>query len=355
MINSDDLRAAVGSGLLNEAQAASLKALADSRRGARQDLSEGEEPFELFKGFNEIFIVVGLAILTSGWVGINGFALVITSGNVADQIILSVVIATAVLWVLSEYFIRKRRMVAPAIALSLLFAANAGAGFNAWLAQPFMIAQQDYTSLLMPIALSTGAIFIYWLRLKVPFAMALIAFGIFGFAFLVGGLQADSVPSDFSDLFLLSAAGPFAFITLAVGAVVFAVAMWFDMSDPHRVTRRSAQGFWLHVIAAPALVNTIALSLLQNDTTVANLMLLGILLLFAIVAILIDRRSFLIAAIGYIVTLAATVFEGDGVAMIIFLLGIFLVVLGAFWTRIRAALLSLVSCAIPVHRLPPSH
>jgi hypothetical protein len=28
----------------------------------------GDEPFELFKGFNEIFIVVGLVILTTGWV-----------------------------------------------------------------------------------------------------------------------------------------------------------------------------------------------------------------------------------------------------------------------------------------------
>lgn len=354
MINSDDLRAAVGSGLLNEAQAASLKALADARRGARQDLSEGDEPFELFKGFNEIFIVVGLAILTSGWVGINSIALVATAGDVTGRIILSVVIAAAVLWGLSEYFIRKRRMVAPAIALSLLFAANAGAGFNAWLAQPFMIVQQDYSSLLLPIALSTGAIFVYWLRFKVPFAMALIAFGIFGFGFLVGGLQVGA-PEEFSDLFLLSAAGPFAWITLAVGAVIFTVAMWFDMSDPHRVTRRSAQGFWLHVVAAPALVNTIALSLLQHDTALSNLLLLGILLLFAIVAILIDRRSFLIAAIGYIVTLAATVFDGDGAAMIIFLLGIFLVVLGAFWTRIRAALLSLISGVLPVHRLPPSH
>ena len=67
MISREDLRAAVGSGLLSEAQAASLAALADSRRGAREDLSPGDEPFELFRGFNEIFIVDGLLILASGW------------------------------------------------------------------------------------------------------------------------------------------------------------------------------------------------------------------------------------------------------------------------------------------------
>ena len=156
-------------------------------------------------------------------------------------------------------------------------------------------------------------------------------------------------------MFLLSAGGPFAYITLAVGAGVFAVAMIFDMSDPHRVTRRAAQGFWLHVVAAPALVNTIALSLLERDSAGANTTLFAVLLLFAFIAIIIDRRSFLIAAIGYTVALAGTVFEGEGAAMTIFLLGIFLVVLGAFWARIRAALLLPLSGILPLHRLPPSH
>ncbi|MDO7629496.1 MAG: hypothetical protein MUQ84_01050, partial [Loktanella sp.] len=67
MIGRDDLKAAVGAGIVTEAQAASLAGLADSRRGARSDLAIGDEPFELFKGFNEIFIVVGLLILSFGW------------------------------------------------------------------------------------------------------------------------------------------------------------------------------------------------------------------------------------------------------------------------------------------------
>jgi len=39
MIDRDDLRAAVAAGVLNEAQAASLASLADSRRGAREALA----------------------------------------------------------------------------------------------------------------------------------------------------------------------------------------------------------------------------------------------------------------------------------------------------------------------------
>lgn len=354
MITRDDLRAAVGSGLIGESQAASLAALADSRRGARENLAPGDEPFELFKGFNEIFIVIGLLILAAGWVAVNGVDMVGEITNYRLKIVSTSLISAVVIWILAEYFIRRRRMIAPAIALSLLWVANAGSGITAYFAQPFMLAQEDLSSLPLPLALTTLAIALFWLRFRVPFAMALIALGLFSLSIMMGANQAGT-PNSFGDLFLLSADGPFAFITLAVGIAVFAVAMAFDMSDPHRVTRRSAQGFWLHVVAAPALVNTIALSLLSSESDMAYSVLLAVLCLFAIVAILIDRRSFLIAAIGYIVTLAWTVFDGESTAIVVLILGIFLVMLGAFWASIRAALLRPLSGILPLHLLPPSH
>lgn len=353
-IDRNDLRAAVGSGLLTEAQAASLLALAQSRKGARENLPEGDEPFELFKGFNEIFIVIGLLILSTGWAAVTATSLATSMGGYQGKTVTAAVIGAAILWALSEYFIRRRRMVAPAIALSILWATNAGMGLSAQFSQPFMMAQSDYSSMQLPIALTTAAIAIYWLRFRVPFAMALIALGVFALALLMGAIRMGT-PANIGDFFLLSASGPFAWITLLVGLAVFIVAMIFDMSDPHRVTRRSAQGFWLHVVAAPALVNTIALSLLENGSSSSHLLLMGVLFAFAVVAIVIDRRSFLIAAIGYSVTLAGTVFDGEGAASTILVLGVFLVALGAFWTRIRAALLSPLSGLVPLDRLPPSH
>jgi hypothetical protein len=351
MISRDDLRAAVGSGLLTEAQAASLSALADSRRGAREGLAPGDEPFELFKGFNEIFIVIGLVILAMGWIAVNTASMFTEIVNYRTQATTAALFGAAILWGLSEYFIRRRRMVAPAIALSVMFAGNAAMGFVAQYAQPFMIAQQDYSSLPMALGLSTLALFVFWGRFRVPFAMALIALGLFAVALIVAADQ-SGVPTELGDLFLLSANGPFAWITLVVGLLVFTVAMAFDLSDPHRVTRRSAQGFWLHVVAAPALVNTIALSLLTSDQGVVLALVLGC---FALIAIVIDRRSFLITAIGYIVALSTTVFDSEGTGISILALGVVLVILGAFWARIRAALLSLLSGVLPLHRLPPSH
>ncbi|MFY1707048.1 hypothetical protein [Tritonibacter scottomollicae] len=351
MISRDDLRAAVGSGLLSEAQAVSLTALADSRRGAREDLSPGDEPFELFKGFNEIFIVVGLVILAMGWVAVNTASMLTEIVNYRAQATTAALIGAVLLWGLAEYFIRRRRMVAPAIALSVMFAGNAATGFIAQYAQPFMIAREDYSSLPMALSLSTLALFVFWWRFRVPFSMALIALGLFAVALIVAADQ-SGVPTELGDLFRLSANGPFAWVTLVVGLLVFAIAMAFDLSDPHRVTRRSAQGFWLHVVAAPALVNTIALSLLEGDQGLILALVLGI---FALIAIVIDRRSFLITAIGYIVALSTTVFDSEGTGISILALGVVLVVLGAFWARIRAALLSLLSGVLPLHRLPPSH
>lgn len=351
MIGRDDLKAAVGAGIVTEAQAASLAGLADSRRGARSDLAIGDEPFELFKGFNEIFIVVGLLILSFGWASFVGIAYASQISNPQQFALLYGGAGTAALWLLSEYFVRRRRMVAPAIALSILFAINAALAMTAYFAQPFMVAQADYSSLPWPFAVGTFTLLIYWFRFRVPFAMAMIAVGCFIVAILMAATS-QGTPQSPSDLFLLSAGGPFAWITLLLGLAVFAVAMMFDMSDPHRITRRAANGFWLHVVAAPALVNTIALTLLDRD---ANWALFGVMMVFAVVAIIIDRRSFLIAAIGYILALASTVFDGDSAAMTVLLLGVILLLLGAFWEKIRARLLRLLPRFVPLHRLPPSN
>ena len=351
MMDRDDLRAAVGAGIVTEGQAASLTSLADSRRGARTDLAVGDEPFELFKGFNEVFIVVGLLILAMGWAGVVGVAYAAEITNPQQAAMLYGSIGALIIWAMSEYFIRRRRMVGPAIALSILFTGNAAIGLTAYFAQPFMVAQQDYASLPLPFILGTAAIGVFWYRVRVPFAMAMIAVGFFIVAILMAATS-QGTPQDPSDLFLLSAGGPFAWITLVLGLLVFAVAMAFDMSDPHRVTRRSANGFWLHVVAAPTLVNTLALTLLDRD---AHWALLGVMLIFALVAIVIDRRSFLIAAIGYIVALASTVFDGETTALTVLILGIILLLLGAFWEKFRARLLRLMPRFVPLHRLPPSN
>ena len=357
MIDTDDIRAAVGAGVLTERQAASLTALAHSRRGSRENLAPGDEPFELFKGMNEIFIIVGLLILSTGWAGVAAWSVFDGLETWKANVIAYSVFTAGMIWLLGEYFIRRRRMVGPAILISILWAVNAGIGFTNYFAQVFMVAQEDYSSLILPGALSVAAMFLFWLRFKVPFAMALIALGLFGVALLTAATR-GGMPSDISDIFVFSAESSFAWVTLALGLATFALAMAFDGSDPHRDTRRSAQGFWLHLVAAPMIINTVALSLLSAGTRDSSLTVAAVMIGFAAVAIVIDRRSFLLAAIGYLLSVIFAlnpVLEDVGGAFIILGLGVFLVLLGAFWARCRAALLAILPLGRLRAYLPPAH
>ncbi|MEM6891866.1 MAG: hypothetical protein AAF636_27675, partial [Pseudomonadota bacterium] len=273
MIDTDDIRAAVGTGLLTESQAVALTALADSRRGAREGLSVGDEPFELFKGFNEVFVMTGLVILAAGWVGVVGWTVYDQLETWRSTSIFYSALSAGLLWLLAEYFIRRRRMVGPSILLVSMFAGNAAFGFVQQFAQVFMVAREDYSSLITPGLLTVVATLLFWLRFKVPFAMALIALGLFGTALLAAAVQSGT-PQDFNEIFVFSAESNFAWITLALGVLTFLIAMYFDGTDPHRVTRRSAQGFWLHLVAAPMIINTVALSILSNETQSAYTMIL---------------------------------------------------------------------------------
>lgn len=352
MIDRDDLRAAVGAGLLSERQAAGLLALAGRRLSTRAATRAVDEPFELFRGFNEIFIVVGLAILASGWLGV--WALIAgTSNGFGTVWAVAGIVTAALIGLLSEYFVRRRRMVAPAIALAAAWSLNA-----LW----FWMLRFDSFTLLggvetgviaYPLLLTVLTIGAYWLRYRVPFAMALGALAAFGA--VISALAAASgrtVPV--SELFLLSASGPFAWGTLLFGLVLFAAAMRFDMSDPDRLTLRSANGFWLHVVAAPAIVNTLALTLIDAGGPVALLLLAVLLAAIAAVAVVIDRRSFLISAVGYVVALISLVTEGVGSgAVAVLLLGAGLVGLGSGWQGVRRRLVPLVPDRLRAG-LPPS-
>lgn len=346
-ITRDDLRAAVSSGLMTEGQAASLMVLSEERSGVRSRRSGLDEPFELFRGFNEIFIVVGLVILYGGWSGVTGLNVLLGDTESFSAIIFALIGAGLII-LLARYFTLMRRMVAPSIALSLFFGLSmAQVGINvAGILSDSQSAQIAITGLVTALGLT----FYYWL-FRVPFTVALVALSVFVMGFGLTTLG-GALPESPTDLFLLSADGPFAFRTIGLGLVGLGIALSFDMSDPHRVTRRASSGFWLHVIAAPAIVNTIALTLFTSQMTGAQVLVLAFVLLMAAFAIIIDRRSFLVAGVGYIVALSFTVIENQAF-LAIMLLGLVLVLLGAQWERLRRAIMTALPDFPGKNRLPP--
>jgi len=349
-LTRDDLRAAVAAGMITEVQAASVLALSEERQGVRERIGGRDEPFELFRGFNEIFIVVGLVILFFGWVGVTGMSAVATfsPADAGARFALYAGLGMGVLALLARYFTLRRRMVAPSIALTLMFAASAlqlGASLG-WIWELNFYERTVFTAGLATLAMGG-----WYAAFRIPFAMALVALGVFltcGAALVMRG----AAITDPQQLFLLSADGPFAWLTIALGLVALAAALAFDMSDPHRVTRRAATGFWLHVVAAPAIVNTVALTLFTDGTERSQYGLVAFLSAMALFAVVIDRRSFLVAGVGYVVALAMGLLE-DQAMLALLALGLVLVVLGAQWERFRGALMQALPAFPGKSRLPP--
>jgi hypothetical protein len=254
----------------------------------------------------------------------------------------------AAVLLLGRYFTRTRRMVGPSNALAIMFGLMAGQFGLSVSAALDLTAPQTLTA---AAAIAAGLLSGYYALFRVPFTVALVGVSVFAAAFGVATLG-GSFPETPRDIFLLTADGPFAALTFTLGLLGLIFAMLFDMSDPHRVTRRAASGFWLHVLAAPAIVNTVALTLFDTGTIPAQLTLAGFIALMAIFAVVIDRRSFLVAGVGYVVALALTVVEGQAF-FVILMLGAGLVLLGAQWEALRRAIMRRLPAFPGKDRLPP--
>lgn len=346
-LDKDDIRAAVAANVITEPQAASLMALADKRRGTRENMDGLDEPFELFRGFNEVFIVIGLGILYAGWLGLTGLNS-FGAGNMNASFALYGLISMVVTVFLARYFTLKRRMVAPSIMLVAILAFS-GIQVGASLSEGMGLS--DATRTAFTASVTTAVLAGFYAMFRIPITVAFIAVGVFigvGALFVLGGANAP----DMRDIFRLSGEGPFALITIVLGLIGLTIALRFDMSDPHRVTRRSSAGFWLHVIAAPAIVNTVALTLFEMGGAIPQILLLLFLAGMAVFAVAIDRRSFLVAGVGYVVGLAVVVLQG-GAALAILALGLGLVLLGAKWEGLRGSLMEALPNFRGKDKLPP--
>jgi hypothetical protein len=345
----EDLRAAVAAGILSEAQAASLSALANDRAGKRAALPQEDEPFEFFRGFSEIFISIGLVILL---IGVS--ALLAAFGGFA--LLTLVPLATAAMaWWWAGYFTLKRRMTLPSMVLATAF------GIGIAIFAFTMLAQAGLDRRMVAILgflLSALGMVAWYRRFRLPFAAFLTGGAILGVVYSITTSATTlyalaGSTSGYSALFDLGESPAFATATLIFGIGAFLAGMWFDMRDPHRLGRHSATAFWCHLLAAPALVNTVAVTLMNGGGTG---FLAIALVLITILALVIDRRSFLTAAIAYIAIVIAWVMgEGGGTSWIfvLLILGGFITAIGTWWVQLRAKVMSVLPDFPGKSRLPP--
>ncbi len=352
LFGPSDLRAAVAAGILNEAQAAELAALAHDRAGKRAALPAEDEPFEFFRGFAEIFVATGLSIL------LGGIALLLGVLGGVTMLILIPAILAAIAWWMARYFTLQRRMNLPSMVLVGTFAAGI------YVSALTVFGQTEIglkAVAFLAAGLTAAATALWFGRFKLPFAMFVVGvFALLATYALFTRYEAGRGEFDTIEGWARSFV-PRADLTLAslvFGIAAFAGAMWFDLRDRYRIGRYSATAFWLHVLAGATLVNTIAGRLYAGGSGSIAATALA-LLVFALVALVVDRRSILTAGIVYIAALIYWAVADDGRgsprdwAVVLILLGAFFTVLGTWWVPLRAAIMRALPDFPGKDQLPP--
>ncbi|WP_422061385.1 hypothetical protein [Sphingopyxis sp.] len=331
MYSESDLQAAVDAKVLTPEAASAFRSHMASTRSAP---AADEESFRLITGFNDIFVSIAAVILlvAVGWIGQSihpALAGIFVAGSA---------------WFLAEYFTRRRRMALPSIVLVLAFSAGVCATMIGFLFKhgEAIFGNHPNENILAVIVgavamVTAAATWFHWKRFMVPITVAAGTAALAATAVALV-LAITGVPSPDGALPMV--------LVLIAGLGVFALAMWWDRSDRVRQTRRSDVAFWLHLLAAPMIVHPIfhLLGVTRGDDigSGAAVLVVGIYILFGLIALAIDRRALLVSALAYVLFAMTQLFRTFGavelnVALTAFVIGSALLLLSAFWQNARAA------------------
>lgn len=328
MYSESDLQAAVEAGAISQDAADALRNHAADRRASPL---VDEEHFRLLTGFNDIFVAIASIILlvAVGWLGQD-----ISGGTRSGQpAVLAGILVTLTSWGLAEYFTRVRRMALPSILLLLSFMGGFAFTLAAAAFRLFPNAgPQGGAIIASGIALVTaGAAWVHWRRFMVPITVAAGAVALAGLAVT---LTLSAFPKMDAAIF---------YVVMAAGAGIFAFAMWWDISDRTRTTRRSDVAFWLHLAAAPMIAHSLfrLLGVLDGMVTAGTAVaVIGLYIAFGLVALAIDRRALLVSSLAYVLWALSTLFKQAGAvetsfALTALVIGSALLLLSAFWHKAR--------------------
>jgi len=319
MYTDEDLTLAVKHNVLTQNDVTQFRQFINETRNS---YAVDEENFRLLSGFNDIFVVIASALLLASlaWIGYN---IASPLGGVA---------VAAGSWGLAEYFVNKRRMALPAIALLLSFLVGLFA--TPILFQP---ESKELTLLVSGLITSLGAI-VHWFRFRVPITVAAGAA-----TFTAGIVGSIAYLFPVTTLYVNN-------IVLVCGLLIFGLAMYWDSKDTARQTRASDVAFWLHLISAPMIVHPIfqGLGVLEGSgSLLVSLVVLALYVLLALISIAVDRRAIMVSALVYVIYTFSALMENFGMVTSSFAvtglcIGSTLLLLSAFWHGCRRWVLKLV-------------
>ena len=304
-----------------------------------------DEDLKFVGGFGDIFVTIGLVL----FLGALGY---FSSKSGSSEAVF--LVTGGATWLLAEYFTRKRRMALPSIVMLLVFISCCFAFFAVLFfgnthetvdeifkssdlsaAQRWIIFGRIFATC---IATAIMAVIYYW-RFRVPIAVA-------GAVAVFGGVVIALISTILPDFVRQYAR----YIILTYGLGVFALAMYFDMSDTLRRTRRTDVAFWLHLLAAPLVVHPLLNPIAKANalTEERAVLIVAVFLLLGAIAIVIDRRAILVSSMSYAgISLIALVkrtglasFVSESVPLTLLTLGGFILLISVGWHPIRRLVLS---------------
>ncbi|MGW8134596.1 hypothetical protein [Sphingomonas zeae] len=339
MYSESDIDGAVAAGAISSDAAAALRRHVATVHAAP---AVDEEHFRLLTGFNDIFVSIAIALLLAA-LGQIGFSISHGLGGA---------FVAGAAWMLAFYFTGKRRMALPSILLLLAFVGGVAGGLIGLVDTLWPHIGDTAGALAMSGVglVSAAAAWLHWRQFMVPIT---VAAGAAALVAVVVGLLMAAFPD------IKQGVWP---ILLVCGIGVFALAMRWDMSDPKRETRRADVAFWLHLAAAPMIAHPIfqMLGVFNNDIGAGvAVIVLALYLLFAGIALAVDRRALLVSSLVYVLFALYSLFRSAGAvelgaAFTAFVIGSALLTLSAFWQPMRRMVVGWLSQPMRL-RLPPVH
>ncbi|PCH81625.1 MAG: hypothetical protein COB90_04260, partial [Hyphomicrobiales bacterium] len=318
------------------------------------------EEVHFARGFQDIFISIGLVILCAGY--FSGMLTIFGSKGVTGPVAFG---GLAVLsWLLAEWLSKKLRLALPSILLTGAFVyacvAMAGGTINyfygdltfahaPWSPYHGSRGSIEGAQVILPFMAGIAAGMLFYKRFRVPITPAAILASVVGAA--LAGLFA-AFPE------FMEENGFFLFLIIGFGC--FATAMWFDSKDRLRETLNSDKAFWLHLLAAPIIVHSARWALTENSgSNSAALMVIALVLVLGVVALIVDRRALLASALIYLGIAIGTLLDQVSVssngmfALTLVILGLFVLTLGSGWPVLRRIVMRPLEGTLVAGIVPP--
>lgn len=341
----DLLDEALSRGILTAEQRKQLAEL----QGA--EAADNDERIKPVGTMNEIFVTFGVMLLTGAIGGLIG--------QVVGNIMLAGILGSGATWLVGLWFHNRKRFRLPIIycvaSAALGFATTTFIGLHGGEVSDSIFdngvpIEVVLTTLGVGLAvLAAGAA-----RFRIPFLMLPIAV-LFTIMVTVIARHGDG---DTSWRLLLG----------GCGLAILAVAIFFDLKDPKRVTRWSDFAFWSYVVGSPLFVHSLFLSLLLQDdvehwldTPLMWMAMAALAFAVTVAGLLLNRRALILSTLIYVSIVIFRVMAGlslgaPAILMLIttLIIGLYVTVLGSRWTRVRGAFMRALPTSWDwVKKLPP--